>query len=336
MEQQKDVKQTLNASLNNCSSTRCIEDEREDKLQCCECKNTYHYQCTLLPAYQIQAYLSKRSKRYYYCQNCITVSPEVERLVNPLTKEQQEIKRLRRDIKRCENLIRVSEDNAKLTNEIIKEQLQKFDEKKLESVIEKKFSELEGSLKKIAKQCEKITYSDVLKETAQNEISTLIRVAKIEEKKEEKDHDQRQRNVIIHGTEETSGDDEEQKTADENFVRDLLKDISYKADPKYVGRIGVKREGRSRPLKVVFESDSQKQGLFGNLKALKGNEKYQSMSISDDYTYAERQVLKSWANQAKEKNNQEPKDSNIIWRVRGNPKSGLILKKFNKAPQSNQ
>ena len=45
--------------------------------------------------------------RYYYCQNCITVSPEVERLVNPLTKEQQEIKRLRRDMKRCKNLISV-------------------------------------------------------------------------------------------------------------------------------------------------------------------------------------------------------------------------------------
>ena len=257
----------------------------------------------LLPAYQIQAYISKRSKRYYYCQNCITVSPEVERLVNPLTKEQQEIKRLRRDIKRCENLIRVSEDNAKLTKEIIKEQLQKFDEKKLESVIEKKFSELEGSLKNSiqAKQHEQISYSDALKETSQKEISTLIRVAKIEEKKEEKDHDQRQRNVIIHGTEETSGDEEEQKTADKNFVRDLLKDVSYKADPKYVGRIGVKKEGKSRPLKVAFESDNQKQGLFGNLKALKGNEKYQSMSISDDHTLAERQVLRSWAKQAKEK-----------------------------------
>ena len=38
-------------------------------------------------------------------------------------------------------------------------------------------------------------------------------VCKIEEKKEEKDHDQRQRNVIIHGTEELWGDKEEQKTA---------------------------------------------------------------------------------------------------------------------------
>ena len=159
-------------------------------------------------------------------------------------------------------------------------------------------------------------------------------MAKIEEKKEEKEHDQRQRNVIIHGTEEASVNEEKQNTADKKFVHDLLKDVSYKAE--YIGRIGVKEEGKSRPLKVVFESDSHKQGLFGNLKALKGNEKYQSMSISDDYTLAERQVLRSWANQAKEKNDQEPKDSNIIWRVRGNPKSGLILKKFYKAPQSNQ
>ena len=159
MEQQKEVKQTLNASLNSCSSTRCIDDEREDKLQCCECKNSHHYQCTLLPAHKIQAYISKRSKRYYYCQNCITVSPEVERLVNPLTEEQQEIKRLRRDIKRCVNLIRVSEDNAKMTNGIIKEQLQKFDEKNLENVIEKKLKELEGSLKSSiqANQGEKIS-----------------------------------------------------------------------------------------------------------------------------------------------------------------------------------
>ena len=80
-------------------------------------------------------------------------------MVNPLTKEQQEIKRLRRDIKRCENLIRVSEDNAKMTNGIIKEQLQKFDEKNLENVIEKKLKELEGSLKSLiqANQGEKIS-----------------------------------------------------------------------------------------------------------------------------------------------------------------------------------
>ena len=72
-----------------------------------------------------------------------------------------------------------------MTNEIIKEQLQKFDEKNLENVIEKKLKELEGSLKSLiqANQGERISYSEALKETTQKEISTLIRVAKIKEKK---------------------------------------------------------------------------------------------------------------------------------------------------------
>ena len=48
-------------------------------------------------------------------------------------------------------------------------------------------------------------------------------MAKIEEKKEEKDRDQRQRNVIIHGTEEASVNEEKQNTADKKFVHDLLK-----------------------------------------------------------------------------------------------------------------
>ena len=98
-------------------------------------------------------------------------------------------------------------------------------------------------------------------------------MAKIEEKKEERDHDQRQRNVIIHGTVEEEENEEQQKTADKSFVNDLLKDVSYKADPNYIGRIGIKKEGNSRPLKVVFETDIQKKRLFGNLKALKRNDK---------------------------------------------------------------
>ena len=79
--------------------------------------------------------------------------------------------------------------------------------------------------------------------------------------------------MIIHGTEEASVNEEKQNTADKKFVHDLLKDVSYKADPKYIGRISVKKEGKSRPLKIVFESDSQKQGLFGNLKEIIWNAK---------------------------------------------------------------
>ena len=63
---------------------------------------------------------------------------------------------------------------------------------------------------------------------------------------------------------------------------------------------GIKTEGKSRPIKVVFNTEKEKRNLFGNLKALlKGIEKYQGVSISDDYTRAERDLIKAWAAQAK-------------------------------------
>ena len=79
--QQKHTNQSLDSSL-TCSTTRCIEDETKDKLQCADCKNYYHYRCTQLPPYQIQAFIEKRIKRHYYCQNCITVPAEIERQPN--------------------------------------------------------------------------------------------------------------------------------------------------------------------------------------------------------------------------------------------------------------
>ena len=328
---------SLDSSL-NCSATRCNEDENINKLVCADCKRSFHYRCTKLPAYQIQAYIVKK-KRNYYCCNCITVPAELERIVKPISNEQQEINRLRRDIKRCENITKISEENTKLTQQLINEQLTKFDDKRIESYIDKKFNKLENCMKEYQSQSKinNQSYSDMLKKDTQGDFKTIIRVAKIEEKKEERDHAQRQSNIIIHGTiEDDSKSQEDQVNQDKELVTSLLKDTAYNASPKYIGRIGNKADGKSRPLKVVFNTEKEKRNLFANLKALKGLEKYQGISISDDYTRAERDMIKTWATQAKEKNTLEPKDSNVIWRVRGNPKSGLMLRKFAKAPSTNQ
>ena len=135
MSTSKDNDFSLNASL-NCSMTRCNPDESSQKLVCADCKRSVHYKCTKLPAYQIQAYITKK-KRNYYCASCIEVPAELERLINPISKEQHEINRLRRDIKRCENLTKVSEENSKLTQKLINDQLSKFDDKRIESYIDK-------------------------------------------------------------------------------------------------------------------------------------------------------------------------------------------------------
>ena len=54
------------------------------------------------------------------------------------------------------------------------------------------------------------------------------------------------------------------------------------------------------------------------------------MSITKDYTFSERQLIRQFALQAKEKNFPEPEESNYVWRVRGTPRNGLLVKKIAK------
>ena len=87
---------------------------------------------------------------------------------------------------------------------------------------------------------------------------------------------------------------------------------------------------KKRPIKVVFNTEAEKNKIMENLKELKGQEKFRGMSITDDYTLAERQIIKEYSDKAKDYNNKEPQDSDYVWRVRGSPKNGLRLKKFQK------
>ena len=145
MSQKKEDK-SISASL-NCSITRCCSDENNNHmLTCCECTRSVHYRCTQLPAYQIQAFLEKRIKRHFHCSNCIFVPEELQRIVNPISKKQQEINQLKREIKRCENITKISEENTKLTRKIVQEQLAKFNEKGLDNYIDKKFKDLTENL----------------------------------------------------------------------------------------------------------------------------------------------------------------------------------------------
>ena len=59
-----------------CSKHKCIEDKDPNKLQCHSCKRRVHYQCTLLPIYQVQLHrYSTHAKGFssYVCINCVEV-----------------------------------------------------------------------------------------------------------------------------------------------------------------------------------------------------------------------------------------------------------------------
>ena len=54
----------------------------------------------------------KKIKKCYCCANCITVPKELEKEVCPQSSEQNEIRRLHREVRRSENLVKIAEENT--------------------------------------------------------------------------------------------------------------------------------------------------------------------------------------------------------------------------------
>ena len=224
----------------------------------------------------------------------------------------------------------------------ITEQLEKTIEEKLTRGIQSLKADLEKIISKRYEVQEKPTssnteqvldYSKAIQKTGYQQTATenfrdIARMAKLEELEEENQKRLRQNNIVIHGKKEnetnTSGSDEE-------FVNALLKELCVGAvKAKFMVRIGKIENGKARPLKVTFHNENDKVKVLDNLKQLKGKSEFGGISIKEDFTISERNLVKEYVQKANEKNQNEPVDSEYVWRVRGSPKNRLFLKKVKK------
>ena len=139
---------------------------------------------------------------------------------------------------------------------------------------------------------------------------------------EEKEIKAREPNLIIHGLPEESSDKE--------MVELFFTAIDVDVTPKAYKRLGKQTENRIRPLKLEMETAFEKDKVMLSLNKLKDKtyEQLRKISVTDDYTLAERAEIKRWADNARNKNQEEGKDCNFVWRVRGSPKNGLRLVKI--------
>ena len=162
----------------------------------------------------------------------------------------------------------------------------------------------------------------------------IMMETKNEELIEEAERKRRGKNIIIHGVEEkywgSTGENE-----DKTFVKRLMTNLqigSISADS--VERLGPENtdsDRKKRPLKVTFKTEDEQQKILRNLRNLKGNHEYIGVSIKEDYTFNERQYIRTFVEKAKAMNAlEETKMSDTVWRVRGTPKNGLTLKRFTK------
>ena len=157
---------------------------------------------------------------------------------------------------------------------------------------------------------------------------TIMKEARDEEIAEESEQKRRACNIILHGVKEDNAiNKEEAKKIDEAYVASLFESLKVQAVPKSSVRIGTDASKR-RPLKLIMSSEEDKKKVMSSLVNLKDQEKFQGLSVTDDYTLTQRQTIKEWLEKAKQKNAAEPADSQYVWRARGTPKNGMFLKKL--------
>ena len=158
-----------------------------------------------------------------------------------------------------------------------------------------------------------------------NAAASLItsRNAEIIEKQEQ---EKRVNNMIIYGISEQRVDDNISiQDHDTEFMSNFLEAIDANVTPKQIIRLGKETTGRNRPLKVTMKCQEDKTAVMTSLNKLKNaDESLRSISVRDDYTIEERQLIKTIAEEAKRKNEAE----NVThWKVRGTPKNGLRVVK---------
>ncbi|XP_066910110.1 uncharacterized protein PF3D7_1120000-like [Clytia hemisphaerica] len=316
-----------------CTTANCFVPDKANTLKCSmvKCSRLVHFKCSKLPAYQVQIHLNnqtlKRNKATFVCSNCVDISKDIESLC--MESDQENLKNIiherDRSIKDYQKKVKILKTkNKSLENESynvddfekkIKEQIDTLGESIKTSILQ----EIQPSLTKVEDQVTEVkTYASATKASTPNGLKTIVKEARYEEMKEKRDHDNRSKNIIIHGV--TENTPEQTEIADRAFVDTLIETIKIpKPNMRAISRIGTQATDKKRPIKVVLVTEKEKMTVLRNLSALKDNEEYKGISITEDLTPTERSVLKEWTEKAKNLNSYS---SAVVHRVRGDSKNG--------------
>jgi len=162
----------------------------------------------------------------------------------------------------------------------------------------------------------------------QQDIKTMMRDARNDEKIEESEKQRRAKNIIIHGAAEVGANPEEIKKEDSEYIKQIFSKIKATSIPTLVTRLGEPNESKNRPIKIVMKTKEDKDNVMKNLGLLKGTERYfGKISVKDDYTTSERDEIRLLTERAKK---QSAEDTGKIYKVRGNSKNGWRVVSFQK------
>ena len=86
----------------------------------------------------------------------------------------------------------------------------------------------------------------------------------------------------------------------------------------------------------AMNTKEERNMILSNLKNLEGIPEYKAISVTENYTITERQMIKDWSDKAKGKNKNESLGSKFVWRVRGSPRKWAATQEVPEADTSNR
>ena len=218
----------------------------------------------------------------------------------------------------CQDLHSIEEKfDTKLEKfkEIIIEEIKKNNDK-----TEKQISATNKTFAEMVRSNPPNTNNKNIKDSIQEQLRSVIAEERSIQINEERERSKRSKNIIIHGVGEILHKESHlQKVgemADKIYINKVLKDLRVdNVNVKETERFGRHMTNKDRPLRVILNSESEKQKIFTHLKNLKGKMKYKGVSITEDFTANERRILKHWRQKMKDKNEKETTE--YQWRLYG-------------------
>ena len=164
-----------------------------------------------------------------------------------------------------------------------------------------------------------------------NDFSKVIEEMRKEEIKQQKDENMQLSNIIIHLAGESYDENNNPRTNDKILLDTFLPKIETYVNVNSFFMIGKSAENKTRPIKVVFESEMDKKKVMANLRKLKcASGCLKGISVTEDFTIEEREIVQKFAKDVKDKNN-NGENSPYIRRTMGSPKNGnMCLVRFPK------
>lgn len=125
------------------------------------------------------------------------------------------------------------------------------------------------------------------------EVEKKVETQVTEALEDQQEKEEKKNNIMIFNLPESRSDDEDQEVEDDiKVVKEVMSIVhpNIGADTisdKTITRLGRRKEGKTRPIKVYFDNDLSKGKVFRNALKLRTTEKFSKVNISNDKTKKE-------------------------------------------------